>query len=86
MDTTAIEPLQSRKAHGLRGVIRVPGDKSMSHRALLLAALAEGTSVVSGLSAGEDVQRTAAAVTAMGAAIDGDRITGGRHRLPGRVG
>jgi 3-phosphoshikimate 1-carboxyvinyltransferase len=65
----------------LRGRIRVPGDKSISHRALLLGALAEGTSVVRGLSAGEDVTRTAAAVTALGASVDGDRITGGRGRL-----
>ena len=65
----------------LRGRLRVPGDKSISHRALLLAALAEGTSVVTGLSDGEDVRHTAAAVQAMGAIIDGDRIRGGRDRL-----
>jgi 3-phosphoshikimate 1-carboxyvinyltransferase len=59
----------------------VPGDKSISHRALLLAALAEGTSTVRGLSGGDDVARTRAAVRAFGAAIDGDRITGGRSRL-----
>jgi 3-phosphoshikimate 1-carboxyvinyltransferase len=65
----------------LRGTLRVPGDKSISHRALLLAARAEGTSVVRGLSTGEDVQATAAAVAAMGAVLDGDRITGGVERL-----
>ena len=55
----------------LIGTVAVPGDKSISHRALLLAAVAEGTSVVRGLSDGEDVGRTAAAVRALGAAIDG---------------
>lgn len=65
----------------LRGRITVPGDKSISHRALLLAALAEGTSVVRGLSDGDDVARTRAAVEALGATVDGDKITGGRSRL-----
>lgn len=65
----------------LQGTIRVPGDKSISHRALILAALAEGTSVVGGLSDGDDVARTRAAVEAMGATCDGEKITGGRSRL-----
>ena len=65
----------------LRGRVRVPGDKSISHRALLLAALGEGTSVVRGLSTGDDVARTRAAVEALGASVDGDRVTGGRERL-----
>ena len=65
----------------LRGRLRVPGDKSISHRALLLAALAEGRSTVRGLSAGDDVARTRAAIVALGAEVDGDRITGGRSRL-----
>lgn len=65
----------------LRGRITLPGDKSISHRALVLAALAEGTSVVRGLSEGDDVARTRAAVEAMGAICDGDEITGGRRRL-----
>ena len=63
----------------LRGQLRVPGDKSISHRALLLAARAEGTSIVRGLSNGDDVQRTATAMRAMGTVIDGERITGGRR-------
>ena len=65
----------------LRGRITVPGDKSISHRALILAALAEGTSVVRGLSNGDDVARTRAAIEAMGASVDGEKITGGRSRL-----
>ena len=65
----------------LRGRVRVPGDKSISHRALLLAARAEGTSIVRGLADGDDVARTRAAVAALGAEVDGDRITGGAGRL-----
>ena len=70
----------------LRGRVRVPGDKSISHRALLLGALAEGTSVLRGLSGGGDVARTAAAVQALGAAVEGDKVTGGRSRLHGSDG
>ena len=71
----------------LRGRVTVPGDKSISHRALLLAALAEGTSVVRGLSDGDDVARTRAAIEALGAGVDGEKIIGGRSRLhePGDV-
>ncbi|MDQ6799188.1 MAG: 3-phosphoshikimate 1-carboxyvinyltransferase [Actinomycetota bacterium] len=65
----------------LRGRVQVPGDKSISHRALLFAARAEGTSLVRGLSDGDDVRRTRSAVEAMGAGIDGERITGGTDRL-----
>lgn len=54
----------------LRGRVRVPGDKSISHRALLLGALAGGTSSVSGLSGGDDVGRTAAALGAFGVRLE----------------
>lgn len=54
----------------LSGRIRVPGDKSISHRALMLSALAVGESRVEGLLDGEDVLATAAALRAMGARID----------------
>ncbi len=50
----------------LRGRVRVPGDKSISHRALLFAALADGDSTVNGLAAGDDVRATAAVVAALG--------------------
>ena len=56
----------------LRGRVRVPGDKSISHRALILAALAVGESRIKGLLDGEDVLATAAALRAMGADIDRD--------------
>lgn len=71
----------------LRGRVRVPGDKSISHRALILAALAEGTSVVRGLSDGDDVAGTRMALEAMGLTVEGEKITGGRSRLhePGDV-
>jgi 3-phosphoshikimate 1-carboxyvinyltransferase len=65
----------------LRGRLRVPGDKSISHRALILAALAEGTSAIRGLSTGYDVLCTAAALRAMGADINGVSVAGGRSRL-----
>ena len=54
----------------LKGRIAIPGDKSISHRALMLSALAVGTSRVSGLLEGHDVLATAAAMRAMGANID----------------
>ncbi len=53
----------------LGGRVRVPGDKSISHRALMLAALAVGRSRIDGLLEGEDVHATAAAMRAMGATI-----------------
>ena len=73
----------------LRGRLRVPGDKSISHRVLLLGALAEGTSTITGLAAGDDVARTAAALRALGAGVElvvADRVAaatvdGGRGRL-----
>ncbi len=69
-----------------RGVVRTPGEKSISHRAVLLGALADGTSTVHGLSDGADVGASLAAVEAMGAGVDrsGDGtvvLHGGRGRL-----
>ncbi len=56
----------------LRGKIRVPGDKSISHRSIMLGALAVGETRVTGLLEGEDVLSTAAAMRAMGATIERD--------------
>jgi 3-phosphoshikimate 1-carboxyvinyltransferase len=72
---TAAEPAQMRPrrftAGGpLKGRIRVPGDKSISHRALMLSALAVGESRITGLLEGEDVLATAAAMRAMGATAE----------------
>ncbi len=78
-------PQVVRGGRPLTGTIRVPGDKSISHRALMLSALAEGTSTIVGLSPGDDVARTAAAVAGLGAEVEvaGDmvRVAGGRSRL-----
>ncbi len=56
-------------AQRLRGRVRVPGDKSGSHRALMLGALASGSSTVTGLSGGEDVAATARIVSQLGAEV-----------------
>ncbi len=77
-----MNPLESRAAKPLSGTARVPGDKSISHRALLIGALATGETVVEGLLEGEDVLRTAAALRALGAAVERD--TGGVWRIRGR--
>ena len=61
--------LRLRAPYPLAGRVTVPGDKSISHRALMLSALAVGTSRVEGLLEGEDVLATAAAMRAMGATI-----------------
>jgi 3-phosphoshikimate 1-carboxyvinyltransferase len=53
----------------LRGAVRVPGDKSASHRAVLISALADGESTVEGLSTGDDVSRTLSIVEALGATV-----------------
>ncbi len=54
----------------LRGELRVPGDKSVSHRSLILNALASGPARVRGLLDGEDVQATASAVRALGVGVE----------------
>jgi 3-phosphoshikimate 1-carboxyvinyltransferase len=59
-----------RPAARLRGDLRLPGDKSISHRALLLASLAAGSSHITGASDGADVRSTAAAMEALGATVD----------------
>jgi 3-phosphoshikimate 1-carboxyvinyltransferase len=61
--------LSARSGAPLRGLIRVPGDKSMSHRALILGALATGTTRIDGLLEGEDVLATARAMSAFGAQV-----------------
>ncbi|OOL18798.1 3-phosphoshikimate 1-carboxyvinyltransferase [Bombella intestini] len=67
---TAQRPLTVSSAPtGLTGRVRVPGDKSISHRALMFAALAEGRTHISGLLEGEDVLRTAEAMRALGAKV-----------------
>jgi 3-phosphoshikimate 1-carboxyvinyltransferase len=63
-------------AGAIGGTVRVPGDKSIAHRALLLGALAEGTTTVRGLPGGADVLSTLGAMRALGARVerDGDAV------------
>jgi 3-phosphoshikimate 1-carboxyvinyltransferase len=63
-------PLTARRGAPLQGRIRVPGDKSISHRALILAALTVGETAVSGLLEGEDVIHTADTMRALGARLE----------------
>lgn len=76
---TAAHPIHA--AGPLSGRVRVPGDKSISHRALMFSALAVGESRVEGLLEGEDVLATAAALRAMGAGIE--REDAGTWRIHG---
>lgn len=63
-------PLESRASGPLSGKVRVPGDKSISHRALILGALAVGETRISGLLEGEDVLNTAKSMRALGARVE----------------
>jgi len=63
------QPMTARKSGPLRGVAEVPGDKSISHRALILGAMAVGETTVTGLLEGQDVLDTAAAMRAFGAEV-----------------
>ena len=65
------QPMEFAPRGPLSGSARVPGDKSISHRALMFSALARGRSRIEGLSGGGDVMSTAAAMRAMGATITG---------------
>ena len=79
---TALRPLSAHRAETpLLGTITVPGDKSISHRALMFAGLAVGETVITGLLEGEDVLRTAAAMRALGAEMIREP---GRWRVAGR--
>ena len=82
--TRGAERLTARPGGALRGTVRAPGDKSISHRALILGALASGTTEIEGLLEGQDVLRTAEAVRAFGAEVG--RLGEGRWRVSGRSG
>ncbi len=69
MHSTQPQPRTFAASGPLCGTVRVPGDKSISHRALMFSALAVGKSTITGLLEGEDVLATAAAMRAMGADI-----------------
>src|SRR5258707_4832672 len=69
--TEAIETLRVRgSARALDGDVTVPGDKSIGHRAVLFAAIADGRARVRGLSGGEDNRSTIGVLRALGVAID----------------
>jgi 3-phosphoshikimate 1-carboxyvinyltransferase len=71
-----------RKARRLQGDIRVPGDKSISHRALILGSIADGESHFRGLSTGADVMSTAGCMRALGVQIADSTVRGvGMHGL-----
>lgn len=72
MDVSGPRPTAFAASPPLLGTIRVPGDKSISHRALICAAMARGQSRIEGLSEGGDVRSTAAALAAMGVRIARD--------------
>ena len=78
--------MKATASPGFGGTASVPGDKSIAHRALILSALAEGTSRVSRLPTGEDVLATKAAVAAFGARVEADGedwlVTGAEWRSP----
>lgn len=74
-------PLGAEPSRALKGEIRAPGDKSISHRALILGAMAVGETTISGLLEGEDVLRTGAAMAMLGAGVTRD--DGGVWRVHG---
>lgn len=80
-DPAAARPRRFTATGPLRGKIRVPGDKSISHRAIMFSSLAVGESRITGLLEGEDVMATAAAMRAMGASIE--RLAEGEWRVNG---
>lgn len=76
--------LIARPGPRLTGRVRAPGDKSVSHRALIFGAMAQGVTEIDGLLEGDDVLATARAVAAFGAGVE--RLRAGRWRVTGRGG
>ena len=74
-------PLTARRSGALKGRVRVPGDKSISNRALIFGALAVGETRISGLLEGEDVLNTGKAMAALGATVE--RTGAGEWRVSG---
>ena len=70
MTSAELAPLTARQSGPVQGRARVPGDKSISHRALILGALTVGETTVGGLLEGEDVLHTANAMRALGAHLE----------------
>ncbi len=80
-DSAPVQPMSAARSAALSGRLRVPGDKSISHRAMLIGALTVGRTEIEGLLEGEDVIATARAVRAMGASVS--REAEGRWRVSG---
>ena len=76
--------LTARRSPALSGRVRAPGDKSISHRALILGAMATGVTDIEGLLEGDDILATARAVEAFGATVE--RLGQGRWRVTGQGG
>ena len=76
--------LKSTPGGPLRGTVRAPGDKSISHRSMILGALASGTTTVEGLLEGADVLATAQAMRSFGARVEQEGV--GRWRIEGQGG
>lgn len=74
-------PMTSRKSPPLKGVANVPGDKSISHRSLILGALSVGETAITGLLEGQDVLDTGKAMQAFGAEVE--RLGDGEWRVNG---
>jgi 3-phosphoshikimate 1-carboxyvinyltransferase len=70
MNQAAPSPLVARRSGPLKGSVRVPGDKSISHRALIFGAMTVGETRIEGLLEGEDVLNTAQAMRALGASVE----------------
>ncbi|WP_296168354.1 3-phosphoshikimate 1-carboxyvinyltransferase, partial [uncultured Brevundimonas sp.] len=81
---TTTSHLTAHPGPSLKGTVRAPGDKSISHRSLILGAMASGTTEIEGLLEGEDILATARAVEAFGATVT--RLGAGRWRVEGRGG
>ena len=65
-----VSPLTARRSGALQGRVRVPGDKSISLRSLILGALAVGETRITGMLEGEDAVSTAKAMAALGATVE----------------
>lgn len=93
MNERAAAGLVARAGRALAGRAMAPGDKSISHRALIFGALADGDTVATGLLEGDDVLRTAAAMRALGAGVERSltdagpvwTVTGAPWRSPERA-
>nr|WP_255354021.1 3-phosphoshikimate 1-carboxyvinyltransferase [Brevundimonas sp. Leaf363] len=76
--------MTARPARSLAGVVRAPGDKSMSHRALIFGAMASGVTEIEGLLEGDDILATGRAAAAFGARVE--RLGDGHWRVEGQGG